>query len=159
MAEINGAIGWDDEVSDSGISNNSAERDEFVVLPDGEYEFAVNKVERGSFGGSAKLPPCNQVKVGIIVDGGDKGRSFVYTRFYMHTKMLWKIYEFLTAVGLHKQGEGATRIPWNKVEKGMTGRCKIKTHTYNDTQSNEVAKWIAPSTAPKDSANLDDIPF
>lgn len=161
MADNNGAIGWDDEVSDADAGNNgSGERDAFVVLPEGEYDFTVNKVERGSFGGSAKLPPCGMVKVGIILDGGNKGRSYVTTRFFMHTKTLWQIYEFLTALGLHKQGEGATCIPWNKVEKGMTGRCKAKIHTYNDTQSNEVAKWLASAGAASAKSNsLDDIPF
>ncbi len=158
MADNNGAIGWDDEVSDADAGiKGSGEKDALVVLPEGEYSFTVNKVERGSFGGSAKLPPCGMVKVGVILDGDDKGHGYATTRFFMHTKTLWRIYEFLTALGLHKPDDGATRIPWNKVEKGMTGRCKVKVHTHDGKESNEVAKWIAP-TGDK-SNNLDDIPF
>ena len=47
MANANGAIGWDDEVSDEGLETGE-ERDEFVVLPEGNYPFTVNKMERGS---------------------------------------------------------------------------------------------------------------
>jgi len=144
MANDNGAIGWDDEVSDADLGENGGSNEEFVCLPNGTYKFTVNKVERGSYKGGEKLPPCNMVKVGIIVDGGEAGRSYVTTRFYMHTKCLWQIYDFLTSIGLHKKGEGATSIPWGKVEKGLTGMCKTKIHTYKDEQSNEVDKWLAP---------------
>lgn len=147
MADANGAIGWDDEVSESQVV--SSNRDEFVLLPDGEYPFTVAKVERGSFGGSAKLPACNKVDVGVIIDGGEKGRSYVTKMFLMHTKTLGFIYEFLTSVGLHKKGDGAGAIPWGKVQTGMTGRCKVKTRTYNKMDgsqgtSNEVARWLEP---------------
>ena len=68
MSTDNGAIGWDDEVSASDADENQ-QQDEFVVLPKGTYPCTVMKIERGSFKGSSKLPPCNKVKVGIIIDG------------------------------------------------------------------------------------------
>ena len=139
----NGAIGWDDEVSESQASNGE-EREEFVVLPEGNYPFTVNKVERTSFGGSEKLPPCGMVKVGVIVDGLD-GRSYLTIRFFMHTKMLFKIYQFLEAIGLHKKGEGAGVIPWSKVVKGLTGRCHVIVRQYQGKNQNDVDRWLAPA--------------
>lgn len=157
MADNNGIIGWDDEVSDSEVK----EREDFVLLPDGEYPFAVAKVERGSFKGSVKVPACNKVDVGVIVNGGDKGRSYVTKMFLMHTSCLGFIYEFLTAIGLHKKGEGSGPIPWGKVQTGMEGRCRVATRTYK-TQSgeektvNEIKKWLPPA---EKSDDLEDIPF
>lgn len=148
MSEANGAIGWDDEVSEP--ENQNAEKEDFVVLPDGQYPFVVNKVERGTFKGSAKLPPCNMVKVGIIVDGDDAGRSYVNARFFMHTKMLFRIFQFLEAVGLHKKGDGAKTIPWSKVTKGLTGHCAVKTHVYNGEQYSEVDRWLAAVEKPEE---------
>lgn len=142
MASSNGAIGWDDEVSSADAGEN-AQQDEFVILPDGTYPFKLQKIERRSFKGSQKLPPCNMVKVELVVDGGKAGRAYVYNRFYMHTSTLWQIYQFLEAVGLRKKGDTtAGRIPWEKVVKGMTGRCKVTHREWQDKTYNEVQKWL-----------------
>ena len=84
MANSNGAIDWDDEVSSADAGDN-AQSDDIVVLPDGIYPCKVMKVERGSFKGSQKLPPCNKVKVGVIIDGGDAGPGWSDHNFYMHS--------------------------------------------------------------------------
>ena len=142
MASSNGAIGWDDEVSSSDAGEN-AQQNEFVILPDGTYPVTLQKIERGSFKGSQKLPPCNMVKVELLVDGGKAGRAYVYNRFYMHTSTLWQIYQFLEAVGLRKKGDTtAGRIPWEKVIKGMSGRCKVTHREWQDKTYNEVQKWM-----------------
>ena len=144
MAQDNGSLGWDDVVSED-IANQNREGGDFVVLPNGEYPFTVYKIERGQFKGSEKLPACNMVTVHINVDGGDAGKNYLKCRFFMHTKMLWKIYQFLTAVGLHKKGDAAGKIPWGMVTKGLKGRCKLVTDTYKDKPKNEVDEWLAPS--------------
>lgn len=151
MANSNGAIGWDDEVS-SADAGNSEEREDFVLLPDGTYNCTVMKVKRGSHPGSAKLPPCNKVKVGVVIDGGEKGRGWANHNFFMHTSTLWKIYQFLEAVGLRKKGDStAGRIPWEKVTKGMTARCKVKTHEWNGNKYNEIDGWSAADEQADDS--------
>ena len=160
MSNANGAIGWDDEVSASDAGNN-AQSDDIVVLPDGTYPCKVMKVERGSFKGSQKLPPCNKVKVGVIIDGGDAGRGWSDHNFYMHTSTLWKIYQFMEAIGLRKKGDTtAAAIPWSKVTKGMSCRCEVKSREYNGKTYNEVTKWL-PCEEAKDAKEpeLDDIPF
>ena len=52
MAE-NGCIGWDEDVSEQIANENHQGNDGFVVLPEGDYPFEVNKVERTRFAGSA----------------------------------------------------------------------------------------------------------
>jgi hypothetical protein len=91
MANSNGAIGWDVEVSSADAGNNE-EREDFVLLPDGTYNCSVMQVERGSPPGSAKLPPCNKVKVGVVIDGVENGRGWANHNFFMHTSTLWNIY-------------------------------------------------------------------
>lgn len=160
MANDNGAIGWDDEVSASDAGKNQ-QNDDLVVLPKGTYPCTVMKVERGSFKGSKKLPPCNKVKVGIVIDGGDAGRGWADHNFYMHTSTLWKIYQFLEAVGLRKKGDTtAGRIPWEKVEKGMTCRCEIHPREFDGREYNEVDKWLpGESSAEAKPEDLDDTDF
>lgn len=144
MAQDNGSLGWDDVVSED-IANQNKDGGDLVVLPAGEYPFVVHKTERGKFNGSDKLPPCNMVTVYVFVDGGESGKNCLKCRFFMHTKTLWKIYQFLTAVGLHKKGDAAGKIPWIKVTKGLKGRCKLAVDEYNGKPKNEVDEWLAPS--------------
>ncbi len=75
MASANGAIGWDDEVSTADADEGSQQQDEFVILPDGTYPCKVMKIERASHKGSDKLPPCNKVKIGVVLDGGEAGHG------------------------------------------------------------------------------------
>lgn len=157
MANANGAIGWDDEVS-AADAGEGPKNEDFAVLPNGTYPCKVMKVERGSFKGSQKLPPCNMVKVEVIADGGEAGRAYVYERFFMHTSALWKIYQFLEAVGLRKKGDDtAAAIPWSKVSKGMEARCELKTREWNGKTYNEVAKWLPPAEEAKPEAGGDDL--
>ena len=44
----NYVFGWDDE-----INNESSD---FVLLPEGDYDFTVDKFERARFDGSEKMP-------------------------------------------------------------------------------------------------------
>lgn len=158
MENANGTIGWDDEVSASD-AGESQHNEDFVILPDGIYPFTVVKVERGSFKGSQKLPPCNMVRVEIIVDGGEAGRAYVHIRFYMHTSCLWKICQFLEAVGLRRKGDTtASRIPWEKVVKGMSGRCELYSREYKDKTYNDVSKWLQPEAGGQEEFSDEEFP-
>lgn len=166
MANANGAIGWDDEVSEKDAGENANQQDEFAILPDGIYPCEVKKIERGSHKGSTKLPPCNKVKIGVVLDGGSLGRGWANHNFFMHTSTLWKIYQFLEAVGLRKKGDTtASAIPWSKVTKGMTARCEVTHREYQGKTYNEVKSWFPPADEePKsdesdDMDDMSDIPF
>jgi hypothetical protein len=43
---------WDDAIENDG--------QEFIILPEGDYNFTVTDFERGSFPGSPKCPPATR---------------------------------------------------------------------------------------------------
>ena len=47
-------LGWDDEISREG--------GEFLLLPEGDYNFVVESYERARHPGSDKLPAFNRIK-------------------------------------------------------------------------------------------------
>lgn len=152
------AIGWDDEIDVSQVNEGRENaREEFVTLPDGTYDFKVVKFERGSYAGSEKIPACNKVTIGIVLDGGDKGRGYASVNFFMVDNQLWKIFAFLDSVGLHQKGQ--VTIPWGKVEAGvgeLSGRCKTANREYNGKTYTDVRSWLKP---PAKTASLDDMEF
>lgn len=153
------AIGWDDEIDVSKINEGREEREEFVILPEGTYPFKVVKFERGSFQGSAKIPPCNKVTVGIVLDGGNKGRGYAACNFFMVDNQLWKIFAFLDSVGLHQ--EGSVSIPWSKIEAGvgeLEGRCKSYNREYNGKTYTDVKQWLKPTAKVATKPEVDDMP-
>lgn len=48
----NAAMDWDDAIENDGR--------EFIILPEGDYNFTVTGFERGRFPGSAKMSACNK---------------------------------------------------------------------------------------------------
>lgn len=155
------AIGWDDEIDVASVNEGrETDREEFVILPEGTYPFKVVKFERGSFAGGGKIPACNKVTVGIILDGGNIGRGYASENFFMVDTLMWKIFSFLDSVGLHQ--EGSVSIPWSKVESGigeLSGRCKITNRDYNGKTYLSVKSWLkASTTAAKPAPASDDMP-
>ena len=61
--ESNEIFDWDSE-----INNESSD---FVLLPEGDYDFTVEKFERGQFDGSEKMPACKKAIVTFTVFGAD----------------------------------------------------------------------------------------
>ena len=51
----NGCMEWDDVIENDG--------QEFVLLPEGDYQFEVVDFERGRFPGGPKIPACNKATV------------------------------------------------------------------------------------------------
>ena len=78
---------------DSAIEKDSPE---YILLPEGDYDFTVTKFERARFEGSAKLPPCSMAKLSITVHGGAKGVAYVSHRLYLNTRtegQLWALFQ------------------------------------------------------------------
>ena len=59
--DIERELGWDEPIENEGP--------EFVILPEGDYDFQVVNLERGRHNGSDKLPPCNKAIVHIKIEG------------------------------------------------------------------------------------------
>lgn len=129
--------GWEDEISDEGS--------EFVLLPEGDYDFTVSKIERGRHPGSEKLPACNKAIVTLTVWGQDDCID-ITENFMLCNKMEWKLSQFFLALGMKKHGE-PLRMNWTGAV-GKKGKCHVYVDNYKnkngeDRQSNKIKKYYA----------------
>ena len=114
----------------------------FELLPEGEYDFIVTKIERGKTNGTDKMPPCNKVDITLEVD--QDGRSVpVKHSLLLHSRFEGQIAEFFVAIGLKKKNE-SLRMNWNAAI-GARGKCKLGIRTYNGNEYNQVKKFIEPT--------------
>lgn len=135
---------WDDV-----IQNDS---DEFILLPEGDYDFEVKSFERGRHtpGQDSKLPPCNKAILKIKVTN-EAGQSTTITHnLFLHSRCEGMICAFFTAIGQRKHGE-PLRMNWNTVV-GSRGRCKVGVRTWKsksgeDMKSNEIKRFYEPEGA------------
>ena len=122
MSEMERELGWDDEIEkDSG---------EFILLPEGDYNFTVESFERGRHGGSEKLPACNKAILRLRIDTGE-GSALINHNLFLHTKTEGMISAFFTSIGQKKKGE-KIKMNWNAVV-GAKGRCKVGVHEWTGT--------------------------
>jgi len=105
---------WDDEIQNDG--------QEFVILPEGDYNFTVTDFERGRFPGSAKIPACNKASLTLQVKTDD-GLAMIRTDLLLYRTLEWRIlrrYVELTGdsenVSVIRGGE---RIPYSALVKDV----------------------------------------
>ena len=130
-------FGWEDMITDEGK--------EFVLLPEGDYDFTVTKVERARHAGSEKMPPCNMAKVTVTV-WGPEDKIDITENLFLCNKMEWKLSQFFLALGLKKHGE-PLKMNWAAAQ-GKTGKCRVYVDTYkkkdgSDGNSNKIKKFYA----------------
>lgn len=135
---------WDSEINKEGP--------EFVLLPEGDYNFTVESYERGRHPGSDRLPACNKATLHLKVKGSDGVEISLDHNLFLHQKTEGFLSEFFTAIGQKKPGE-KIKMNWNKVP-GSTGRLKLGIHTWKnkdgeERKSNQVSKFY-----PKTAANF-----
>ena len=124
-------FGWDDVIQKDS---------EFIILPEGDYDFKVESFVRSRFDGSEKMPPCNIAIVKIRIDDTTTGQSaFVNHRLMLHSRCEWSLSEFFAGIGQKKKGE-QLKMNWQMVP-GSTGRCKLGIRTYNGNEYNEIKKF------------------
>lgn len=135
MSEIERELGWDDEIEKDG--------GDFILLPDGDYDFIVESFERGRHPGSEKLPPCNKAMLKIRIDS-EEGAAVISHNLFLHTKTEGMISAFFSSIGQKKKGE-KVKMNWNAVI-GATGRCKVVVRKWTgddkeERQSNNIKKF------------------
>lgn len=135
-------LGWEDSIE--------KESNEFILLPEGDYNFVVDSFERARHGGSEKLPPCNKAILKIQVVS-DKGNALITHNLFLHTKTEGMLSAFFESIGQKKKGE-KIRMNWNMVP-GSTGRCKIEIRDYvnrdgEQRQSNQIKKFYPKEDKP-----------
>lgn len=157
------ALSWDDTFIPT---ERMEELEQFTLLPEGEYTFTVESLERKQYqpkpGG--KLPACNMAVVKLRIDS-DVGRATVQHRLYLHEKMFSSLREFFASVGM--SDASGLRIDWDNLP-GATGRCKIGHRQYDGKNYHECTGFLPAQTrAPQPPqapaippvADDDDIPF
>ena len=136
-------IGWNDTIENDGS--------DFVLLEDGEYAFRVASFARARFGGSAKLPACNQAKLAIeILDADGRPVTTLQHNLFMHSKCEGLLCQFFRSISQRKHGERLT-MDWTKVP-GAAGRCLVATRPRTgkdgrEMKSNEIKKFLDPVDA------------
>ena len=131
----------------SEISQESS----FILLPEGDYEFMLEKFERGRSKGSEKLPPCNMAVLTIRIYDNVSGESTsVIHNLILHTKMEWALSAFFASIGQKKKGE-SLKMNWTLVPNSR-GRCTVGIREYNGNQYNEIKKFIPAYEVEKKAA-------
>ena len=133
------AFSWDDIIQNDGP--------EFVLLPEGEYNFTISKMERQHYPGGAKMGPCPKAVLSVAIDGGDKGSTTITHNLFLHSRCEGILCAFFESIGQRKHGE-ALRPRWQDVV-GAHGRCKvsIREYTKNDgstSRVNDVVRFLPP---------------
>ena len=109
---------WDDTIT--------KDASEFIILPEGDYNFTVESFERGRHPGSDKLPACNKAILTLRIDTAE-GTTKLTHNLFLHSKTEGLLSAFFSCIGQKKKGE-PLKMNWQKVI-GATGRCKIGIHT------------------------------
>lgn len=122
-------LGWEDEIQ---------KENEFILLPEGDYEFTVESFERSRFNGSEKMPACNMAVLNLRIQY-PQGSTIIKHNLMLHTKTEWALSAFFRAIGQKKKDE-RLRMNWNMVP-GSKGKCKIGIRTYNGNQYNEIKQF------------------
>ncbi len=137
--------------------NDSIEKDsDFILLPEGDYDFKVVKFERGRHQGSEKLPPCNKAILTLEIDSPEGSISIIHNLF-LHSKTETMLSSFFTSIGQKKKGEKVT-MNWNAVT-GARGRCRVYQDSWTgddkvERKSNKLKTFYEPTnTAPGTPTN------
>lgn len=131
---------WDDVIE--------KDANEYVLLPEGDYDFTVEGFERARHPGSDKLPPCNKAVLRLRVDS-DHGAAYINHNLFMHTITEGMLSAFFASIGMKKKGE-PLRMDWGRVP-GSTGRAKVGIHNYEKNgekrQANEIKRFYPKEDA------------
>lgn len=130
-------LGWDDT-----IQQDSAD---FILLPEGLYNFVVKGFERGRHmpnpQNPGKLPACNKATVFIGVTTAE-GEAVLKHNLFLHSSTEGMLSAFFAAIGQKKKGE-PLKMNWQTII-GSRGVCKVGMRTYNGNQYNEVKAMLYP---------------
>ena len=145
MAEMQDvALDWDVCEADPDDGSHGG----WTLLPEGFYPFRVERMERGRYQGSQKMPQCPMAKLTLAVTGADGRDTTVQQRLYITRNQLWKVSRFMESVGRGRNGAGKVIIDWGGIE-GMGGFVKLKVRSYTgrdgqERQTNDVEWFVKP---------------
>ncbi len=153
MQENGHELGWDDEIQ---------QESSWVLLPEGDYRFTVEKFDRARYNGGDKVPACPKAIVTFRVFDGSGNSVLITENFLLHSKMEWKLSEFFASIGMKQKGEKA-QMKWNEIY-GKSGVCYVKIRNYkkndgSDGQSNQIDKLYPTYDQPQIAQNAPQQPY
>ncbi len=133
---------WDDTIT--------KDSSDFILLPEGDYNFTVESFERGRHTGSGKLPACNKAVLTLRIDAAE-GTARITHNLFLHSKTEGMLSSFFTCIGQKKKGE-PLKMDWGRVT-GASGRCKVGIHAYKnkdgeDRKSNDIKRFYPKEEGP-----------
>lgn len=129
-------LDWDDEIEHDGP--------DFILLPEGDYNFEIIKYERGRFNGSPKFPPCNKAIIHIKIEVAE-GMTIIKHNLFMHSRSEGQLCEFFAGIGQRQKGE-KLKMNWPAVP-GSRGRAKVTVREWKNEEKgtkgevNEIKKF------------------
>ncbi len=119
----------------------------FVLLPEGDYNFTVDRFERSCVGSdSEKYAGMKMAIVYLNIQAPGSEDVQLKENFILHSNFAWKIGSLLVAVGLKKKGEEISGNYWQRLP-GSKGRCKIVQNPSKnnpDKKFNNIQTFYAP---------------
>lgn len=120
---------------------------EYVLLPEGDYAFTVERFDKSRYTpkSGSKIPECWAAVVHLKVypHQSDADPVPMQSRLFLHSVQEWKLSEFFLAIGQKKHGE-PLRMNWNAVP-GAQGYLHVNHREYNGKQYNNVQYFIDPA--------------
>ena len=135
-------LGWEDTIT--------KDASDFILLPEGDYNFIVESFERGRHNGSEKFPPCNKAILMLRIDAPE-GTAKIIHNLFLHSKTEGMLSAFFTCIGQKKKGE-PLKMNWGLVPSS-SGRCRVGVHAYKnkdgeDRKNNEIKKFYPKEEGP-----------
>lgn len=133
------------------------EQEAFILLPEGDYDFVVDHIDKTEVGDSSEKYAGNRmatVYFNIPVPGEDEEVQ-IKENFILHSNFAWKIGSLLVAAGLKKKGEAISGGYWGKLP-GCRGRCKVVQNASKKDPSkkfNNIQTFYAASSSQDSGAN------
>lgn len=133
---------WDDTIT--------KDASDFILLPEGDYNFTVESFERGRHAGSEKLPPCNKAVLALRIEAAE-GTVRITHNLFLHSKTEGMLSAFFSCIGQKKKGE-PLKMNWGMVP-GSSGRCKVGIHAYTnkdgeDRKGNDIKRFYPKEDGP-----------
>lgn len=128
----------------NSIIENDGEAPEYIVLPEGDYDFTVTSFEKSEHEGSAKIPPCPKAILELTVKT-PRGISVIRENLFLDESFEWKLCQFFRSIGQRDHGQKYT-MDWSKVQ-GAKGRAHIIVNEWTGSdgvtrQNNRVQKYL-----------------
>lgn len=141
-------------VWDVKLENTQEKSNDYPVLPEGVYEFQVEKVTGVEYlpKPGAKMERCAEIDLQLRIDTPEREYR-VFDRLYSAETAKWKMTKFAKCIGVFR--EGMTPSDLLMAAKDGIGNCKVGIHQYKGKDQNDVKEYIEPVATVSD----EELPF